>query len=109
MSEERAMEASTTNNDFPSAEETEAFIEAVNNIVGAIAGLVDVFAEKLIPTVKAVGEMMLRLALAHRLACLWDNRYWHWVTWRVAHKLPLFVLLRLPTRWLSAGLLKLDI
>lgn len=105
MSEETTVE-SLADNDVPSWEEIEAFIEVVNHLVEAIAGAVEAIAEQLVPAARMMGEMMLRLTLYHRLAPLWNKRCWQWITWRIAHKLPLFVLVRLPTRWLSAGVIE---
>ena len=90
---------------LPSWEEIQAFTDAVSRAVEAIAQAVEVLAKTFVPAARMIGEMMLRMTLAHRLAHLWSNRYWHWAAWRIAHKLPLFVLVRLPTRWLSVGLI----
>ena len=102
---DESIEESPPDDDTPSWEEIEEFIETVNSIVEAISKAVEGL-ETFVPTARMIGEMMLRMILAHRLARLWENRYWYWVAWRIAYKLPLFVLVRLPTRWLSVGLIR---
>jgi len=90
---------------LPSWEEIEEFIQAVNEIVGAISEVMESFSSIFIPSIRAMSLVFLRIALARRLCSMWNNRAWRWLSWHVAMHIPIIFLTRLlPVRFLAAGL-----
>jgi len=90
---------------MPSPEEMEEFVRAVNAVVGAISGAVRSLSKTFVPALRAIYLMFLRMALARRLCAMWDNRHWHWLSWRIAWHTPdIFLTKLLPSKFLTGGL-----
>lgn len=92
---------------LPSQEEIEEFVQTVNEVIEAISGAVETLSSVLAPSIRAISLTFLRLALAVRLSAMWDNRAWHWLSWRIAQYTPVIFISRLlPTRFLAGGLIR---
>ena len=107
MTSDKQEDVALDDEPMPSPEEVDEFIRTVNAVVRAISGAIESLSKTFVPALRAMHLMFLRMALARRLCAMWDNRAWHWLSWRIAQHTPdIFLTKLLPSRFLAGGLIR---